>query len=252
MTARNKLCVALPLYNEEENVKPLVLSWLNMDKFLVKENIQLELVLINDGSQDETLKICKELMRQYGNVKIVNHNINKGLGEALNSALTYAIDTEATYLCMMDGDQTHRPHYIISMLRKLKEEQLDCVIASRFQKGARVEGLSLFRKLMTLGARFVYKMRLRIPHVRDYTCGYRLYQIDILRKLQKQYGSQIVKEKSFVCMAELLYKVHIVGGEVGEVPFTLQYQLKQGTSKMNIAQTAKRSLRFVRKMKDVA
>ena len=75
---------------------------------------------------------------------------------------------------------THQPEYIYSMINKLKEENLHCVIASRYRKGSKVEGLSSYRKLLSYGARAIYTLKLRIPNVRDYTCGYRLYRIDAL------------------------------------------------------------------------
>lgn len=52
--------------NAEKKIKPRVMLWLKMDVFLREEDITLEVVLMNDGSEDET-------------IKIVNHEINTGL-----------------------------------------------------------------------------------------------------------------------------------------------------------------------------
>ena len=128
------------------------------------------------------------------------------------------------------------------MLNKLSEKNLDCVVASRYRKGSKVEGLSLYRKFLSYGARALYTLKLRIPNVRDYTCGYRLYKISALEVLVSKYNGEIVKERGFACMMELLARFSREGFRIGEVPFILKYQLKGGQSKMRVWKTIYRSM----------
>ena len=62
----------------------------------------------------------------------------------------------------------------------------------------------------------------------DYTCGYRLYKRSILKKAQDYFGANIIEETGFTCMAEILYKLYLVGGVCGEIPFELRYDYKKG------------------------
>jgi dolichol-phosphate mannosyltransferase len=237
------LYVVLPCYNEEENICSLVREWNYHREGLKRYNIELEIVIVNDGSSDNTHGLSLGLQNSYDNVTLVNHEVNKGLGETLNTGINYVLSKERKgMLCLMDGDMTHDPLYVFSMIDKMQEEDLHCVIASRYRKGSRVEGLSFYRKFLSYAARAVYTTKLKITGVRDYTCGYRLYKLQTLKELNSSYNRRIVSETGFACMMELLVKLSKASFKVGEVPFILKYQLKGGQSKMRVWKTVSRSL----------
>jgi dolichol-phosphate mannosyltransferase len=210
----------------------------------------MKIVVINDGSKDGTEGICKTLAAQYDNFTFINHHTNKGLGEALKSALLYISKDcpNCRFACVMDCDNTQDPKYISSMLNKIGANEAsltsDVVIASRYRKGSNVQGLAKYRLLTSQGARYVYSSILRVKNVRDYTCGYRLYTADIIKKCYKKFGDSIIEESGFTCMAELLYKLYIVGARFEEIPFILRYDFKQGKSKMNVIKTAINSMKL--------
>lgn len=243
------LYVVLPCYNEEENICDLVLDWESNADELYKRDISLQLVAVNDGSSDNTFNILTELGKTYDNITVLNHQTNMGLGEAINTGINHVLLLKTgKFLCIMDSDLTHSPEYVYSMLDKLKSENLDCVIASRYREGSKVEGVPFIRKILSYGARLIYTLFLRIPEVRDYTCGYRLYNITVFKKLSLKFGEKLVKENGFACMMELLYKIHCGGFRIGEVPFVLKYQLKGGQSKMKVFKTIYRSLAAIKNM----
>ncbi len=144
-------------------------------------------------------------------------------------------------MVIMDGDNTQNPKYVHEMIKKVKEGN-DCVIASRYQEGASVKGLAKYREKLSDIASVYYKLVLNIEGVKDYTCGYRIYTYNIISKLVEKFGEEVVKEKSFACMMELLYKTSIVEAKFAEVPFELRYDQKIGNSKMNVINTMKRSI----------
>jgi dolichol-phosphate mannosyltransferase len=243
------LFAVLPCFNEDENIKGLAEAWKQQERKLLNKNIMLKVLIVNDGSSDDTLAAATALASENSSITVISHEVNKGLGETLNTGINYVVNQEnVKYICVMDGDMTQHPLYIHSMLEKMEAEELDCVIASRYRPGSKVEGLTFFRKLLSFGARAVYTMKLRIPKVRDYTCGYRLYKFSALKALSSRYGKSILTEQSFACMLELLIKLDKENMKMGEVPFVLKYQLKKGQSKMNVAKTIKRSLRMLRKI----
>lgn len=246
---KETLYVVLPCYNEEENIENLIKQWEAYERKLYEKGVLLQIIVVNDGSDDSTLEIANLLESSYSNVKVVNHKVNKGLGEALNTGIKYVVDQKNKGLmCTMDADSTHQPSYIFSMIDKLRNEKLDCVIASRYRKGSKVEGLSLFRRFLSYGARVLYTLTFRILNVRDYTCGYRLYRIDSIGTLIDKCNGQIVKERSFACMMELLVKFSKEGFKIGEVPFVLKYQLKRGQSKMKVWNTVYRSICMIKSL----
>lgn len=244
----NKLYILLPCYNEEKNIKALTRDWLEALK-LLPDKLDYHIVIIDDGSSDHTKEMLLELNKESC-VTVIIHTRNRGLGEVLNTGIRYVLNQDdAAYLCIMDADQTHRPKYIHAMLAKMKDEALGCVIASRYQENASVEGLSFNRILLSECAKYVYKIAFRVKGVRDYTCGYRLYDVKYLKKLKERYGERVIKESGFACMAELLYKLAGIGCTFGEVPFVLKYQLKDGASKMNVLRTTRRSLATIIKLR---
>ena len=247
---REILYVILPCYNEEENIRNLVHEWKIEEEELKEKNILLRMIIVNDGSIDNTFRIAKTLEDSHENITVLNHVVNKGLGEAINTGINYAIaQKNKGILCVMDADLTHQPRYIHSMIDKLRREKLQCVIASRYRKTSRIQGLTLQRKFLSYGARIVYTLFLNIEGVRDYTCGYRLYSISAMEVLSKKYDGRIIRERSFACMMELLFKLSLEGFKIGEVPFILKYQLKGGKSKMKVFKTLNRSLIMIGRLK---
>jgi dolichol-phosphate mannosyltransferase len=123
------------------------------------------------------------------------------------------------------------------------------VIASRYRAGAGVVGLSGFRHLMSFGARALYQVLFPIRGVRDYTCGFRAYRPGILTKAFERYRDQLVTERSFASMAEILLKVARVGARMSEVPMVLRYDLKGGASKMNVPRTVLKTLALMARLR---
>ena len=244
------LYAILPCYNEEKNIGKLIDEWNKQKQKLKKQDIDLKVIAIDDKSTDNTKNKILDKKNEYNNVDIIIHDENKGLRGGINTAIEYFNGNarKEDLLVLMDGDNTHNPKYIHEMI-KLIEEGNNCVIASRYREGSSIKGLAKSREKMSDFAKIYYTAVLHIPNVKDYTCGYRLYTYDIIDKLLKKYGENPIKEKSFACMMELLYKVYLVGGKFDEVGFELRYDQKQGASKMKVAKTAIRSITTALKLR---
>ena len=245
-----KIYAILPCYNEEENIGKLIEEWNKQLKLLKEKEYELSIIAIDDCSIDNTKNIILENKEKYSNVDIIEHKQNQGLRGGLNTALHYFSNNakEGDLLVLMDGDNTHDPKYVHRMLELILQGN-DCVIASRYQEDSNIVGLAKKRELMSDFAKLYYSAILRIPNVKDYTCGYRIYTYNIIQKLLNKFGENPIKEKSFACMMELLYKVYLVGAKFGEVGFELRYDKKCGNSKMKVLKTAERSLVTALKLK---
>ena len=141
----------------------------------------------------------------------------------------------------MDGDNTHDPCYVISMLEQICKGY-DCIIASRYCDRSKTKGVSPFRLFLSWGARVYYTLVLGVKNVKDYTCGYRAYTYKIISEAEERFGQQFVEHRSFACMMEVLYKLSLLGAKFQEVPFELRYDNKEGESKMRLAKTIRESL----------
>ena len=237
------LYAMLPCYNEEDNIGQLIEEWIKQGKTLSERGYDLVIVGIDDKSTDSTKNIIKKKCECYNNVRLIAHEVNKNLGGGVMSAFQYFVEnaSQGDLCTLMDGDNTHDPQYIMSMIDKI-ESGADCVIASRYCKDSNVIGVPGNRLFLSSGARWYYKLVLRVKNVEDYTCGYRTYTYDIIKKAFDVYGNHFVEKKTFACMMEVLYKLANIGCSFAEVPFELRYDNKGGESKMRIMKTVKDSL----------
>ena len=248
------LTVVLPAYNEAESIPRLAERWQQQTEALAQRQLDLRILIVDDGSSDETCSISEERAQIYSNLILVQHKVNKGLGEALKTGLEYALDAtpDSVYIVVMDCDNTHDPAYILPMVDAIcASEGTDVVIASRYRKGSEVHGVPFYRYFVSYGARFVYTLFLHIKNVRDYTCGYRLYRTAPLERARKCFGADWIQETGFACMVELLYKLHLTGASIKEIPFSLRYDEKLGSSKMQVARTTGRSLSLIQKLRKI-
>jgi dolichol-phosphate mannosyltransferase len=241
---RSKVLVVLPAYNEEANIGKLLAR---IDRSMQESNLPYEIIVVDDGSRDRTREILEEYAAKLP-LAICVHPVNQGLGAAIRDGLSGAAERahDDDIIVTMDADETHSPGLILRMTRMI-HEGFDVVIASRYQPGARVVGLSLSRTLISVGASCLFRIVFPTPGVRDYTCGYRAYRASVLKTAMEQYGSAFVDQAGFQCMVDILLKLRRLDVVFGEVPMLLRYDFKGGQSKMKVFQTIKKTLLLLAK-----
>lgn len=247
-----KIILALPCYNEAPNITDLLLS-IDLFNKSNQEQIHVTPLVIDDCSTDNTKALLEELKERF-TFDVIHHPVNKGLTGGINTAINYFYQNSksehpANAYALMDGDNSHHPEAIALMVPKVKSGR-DVVIASRFQKGSKIHGVSEYRQVLSFGLTIIFKILRNIPRVRDYSCGFRLYSPAIIKKLIEHYGNEVVTEKSFASMVELLVKCHLLKADCDEVPFTLRYDKKLGASKMDVKATIKGNLKLLRALKE--
>lgn len=143
-----KIYAILPCYNEEKNIDKLIEEWKEEEEKLEKEGYNLEIVAIDDKSTDNTKEEILKKVKKYENVKIIEHEKNKGLCGGINSGISYFSKKakEEDLFVLMDGDNTHEPKYIHEMIEKISVGNT-CVIASRYEEGSSITGLSKRKRI---------------------------------------------------------------------------------------------------------
>jgi dolichol-phosphate mannosyltransferase len=238
-----KVTVVLPAYNEQDNLVGLLQS---ISESLSDGHLDFQIIVVNDGSSDRTPEILRE-QEAILPLTVLAHETNQGLGATIRDGLNYAnqISNSKDVIVTMDADETQSPGLILRMVRMIKEGH-DIVIASRYQPGARVIGLSLHRRLISYAGSKLMRVVFPIHGVRDYTCGYRAFRGEALSRALSVYGDRFVDQDGFQCMVDILLKMRRMPNLVfGEVPLILRYDLKQGESKMRLFRTARKTLRLL-------
>ena len=167
------LFIILPAYNEYQAISPL---FTRLRQFEKKSCTPIKVIFVDDGSIDGTSDIAREQAQILGlSIKLLKHTQNAGLGQAIKTGLTAFIEiaNEDDCVATMDCDNTQPPELLDIMYALITEDNYDIVIASRYQKGSKVVGLSIFRVIMSYGASFLFQVLLPISRVKDYTCGFR-------------------------------------------------------------------------------
>ena len=122
---KNYLSIVIPVYNEEENISPLVKE---IHKSLHCKNIEYELILVNDGSTDSTKNEIESLLVDYGQVVLCHLDENIGQGLALATGIEKA---KYPLICTLDGDLQFSPENIVTCYFDLINHDLDLICGRR-------------------------------------------------------------------------------------------------------------------------
>lgn len=221
--------ILLPAYNEQGDLPQLMQK---MQKAL--EGKDYRLVVVNDGSTDQTAEI---LVKSKGilNLEIVEHPINRGLGETERDGYEFIAwrAERDDYIVRIEGDDTHEPRYLFDLIEKLKDGY-DVVNTSRFQPGGGQLGVDAYRAFISRSANLFMKLVFGIRGVSDYSCGYRAYRAAVIKDALEIFGNNLIQLRGmgFTSTLEIIVKLNILGCRFAEVPFVLRYDQKKGSSKM--------------------
>lgn len=165
---RPEISVVVALYNEEENIKPLL-----EQIGAALSDIPYEVVLVDDGSRDKTVAEVKKHATE--NVKLVVFQRNYGQTAAMSAGIDHA---DGHYVVLMDGDLQNDPSDIPAMLQKLQADEVDMVTG--FRKN-RQDGMFL-RKIPSKIANAIIR-KLTGVYVHDYGCSLKIIKADIAKNL---------------------------------------------------------------------
>jgi len=206
-----KISVVVPLMNEEDNVKFLIEE---VDKAL--KDFDYELILVDDGSTDNTVEEIKKHMNDK--VKLVLLNRNYGQTSAMAAGIEVA---EGDIIVTIDGDLQNDPSDIPMMIEKLNEGY-DVVAGIRAKRKDEP-----FRKFLSKIANKIIR-KVTGVHITDYGCTLKVFKKDVAKNLQL-YGEL----HRFIPILAEMY-----GAKITEVPVK-HHERKYGKSKYGFNRTFK-------------
>lgn len=230
----NLTAIILPMYNEEISIFPLR-NMFAVSNFELPES-ECRIVIINDGSTDNTLSLVKRWAEEDLRVTVITHPQNMGVGQAILTGFAEAIRMESDCVVTMDADASH-PGTIIKELLLAVNNGADIAIASRFAKGGIQIGVPLVRKVYSLGARIILSLIFPLRGVSDYTVGFRAYKTSLLKKALSTSNKPFLQFSSFASSVEILLKIAPFADKIVEVPMVLRYDQKQSPSKLKFWDT---------------
>jgi len=225
------ILVLLPAYNEEDSLPRLMPK---LQSTLTEMDEDFRILVCNDGSRDNTQSMLESYAQEMP-IEIIQHKINRGLGESSRDLFKRAseITQPGDVIVRLDCDDTHEPEFIPSIVAKVRSG-FDVVIASRFEPGGGQMGVSGYRAFISRAANLFMKVFFPIKGLKEYSCGFRGYRAEKIQEAVQFYGNNFIQLKGlgFTCTLEKLVKLKLIGARFGEVPFMLRYDQKQSDSKM--------------------
>ncbi len=220
----------VPCYNEEENINSFLIG---IRRQLERQGEDYKVILINDGSTDNTLGCIKNHQGDMP-IEVLSHFPNRGAGYVFNTGFQRALAEagEADIFFTMEADNTSDIKIFPQMLEKIRDGY-DLVLASCYAGEGSVIGTTLPRLVLSRTANFILRIFFKIPAVNTFSSFYRAYNARIIKEASAFYSGHLIEENGFVCMVELLLKLNALGAEITEVPMVLKCRCL-GKSKMKI------------------
>lgn len=238
--------LVLPAFNEEQSL-PSLLERCEAFRaeYARRADRSIKVWVVDDGCTDDTVALARA---GYGDlpVEVVIHPQNRGLGQAIRTGLTTALEQSHPddAVVIMDADDTHDVGLIEVMVEAL-EAGADIAIASRFVPGGDDSTAPAFRRLLSHGAGWLFNKALPLENIQDFTTGYRAYRASLLQRAVDHYGERLVEETGFAVMVELLLKLRYCNPVIAEVPMVLRYDRKGSDSKLKLWRTIGQYLKLI-------
>lgn len=161
------LSVVIPSYNEHANIQRGVLD--DVYQFLKKQSYEWEMILTDDGSVDDTLKLLKSFARDHEHVKIIE-NPHRGKGPTVISGMLAA---KGDWRLFTDFDQATPIEEVTQLLLAVKNGY-EIAIGSRELEGAKREKEPVHRHIMGRVFNLIVQF-FAVPGIKDTQCGFKMF-----------------------------------------------------------------------------
>jgi glycosyltransferase involved in cell wall biosynthesis len=213
MANNNKpfVTVVAPCYNEEAileiNINTIV-------KYLEQRNDKYnwEVLIVNDGSKDNTAAIANELAAKNDHIRVIHHPTNLNLGNAIKTGFANA---KGNVIVIMDIDLSYSENYIEPMVDRLIADSADIVLASPYMKGGKVTAVPFFRRVMSSWVNRFMQFAAQ-DNYHTFTGMVRAYRKEFVATLN-------LKTRDYEINPEIMYKAMILRAKIIEIPAHLDW-----------------------------
>ncbi len=210
-TLNAKVSVIIPAYNEGSIIK---MSLEETVKTFEDFGCDYEIILMDDGSSDNTLAEALKVAERCPKVKVKRNLENFGKGRALKKAIRYV---SGEYVVFLDADLDLHPGQLQTLFDILKLDDVDVVIGSKLHPNSIVE-YPFSRRVISFIYYCIIKILFGLP-VRDTQTGLKVFKAEVLRRVLPK-----ILVKKFALDLEILANAHRLGYKIAEAPIVLRQQ----------------------------
>jgi dolichyl-phosphate beta-glucosyltransferase len=219
MVQQPDLSIIIPAYNEEERLQKTLED---LDSFLCQQSLSYEIIVVSDGSQDNTGVLVQSWQKAHANTLLIQNQYNSGKGYAVKQG---ALEAQGRYILMYDADGATPIAEVERLWQVLQKKPYAIAIGSRaLACGQTKVETKLYRKL--IGRVFNTLLFALTPGIQDTQCGFKLFPSNIAHAI---FNRQTLK--GFAFDVELLHIALENQIEICEVPVNWQ---NQPGSKVNL------------------
>lgn len=204
--------VVIPAYNEGGAFAGALVSIAEYFTLHKSGGYEFKYVIVDDGSRDETRAGAQAFARWRKDVRVLQHERNRGLGAALRTAFQ-EIDTE--FAVVLDADLSYSPATAMELIEALERERADIALASPYARGGAVLNVSPMRRILSREANRLLSLA-TAGRFETLTCMVRAYRVDALRRLE--FRSDRMEAVPEMLLCALRQKMRVI-----EVPATLRW-----------------------------
>jgi glycosyltransferase involved in cell wall biosynthesis len=177
LTSFVDLSIIVPAYNEAQRLPPTLER---LARFLQTLPLRSEIVVVDDGSKDDTCGVVERAMGQFPGLRLVRQTPNRGKGAAVRMGM---LEARGQIRVMCDADCSMPPEQLPRLLAPIIARTAQIAIGSRYAEGARTDVKQpLYRVLWSRLCNKVIQRSL-VPGVRDTQCGFKAFTAEAARDL---------------------------------------------------------------------
>ena len=213
-----KLSILIPAYNEENTLERVV----EKVRDVKIKNVKKEIIIINDGSTDNTEKISIKLSKKYSEVRLISYKKNVGKGWAIRQGLAAMT---GDVMIVQDADLEYNPAEFPSLLAPIIAGETEAVYGSRFANNkSKNKGPNyLGNKAITTITNILYDSKLT-----DMETGYKMLTKNIVNRFQKK-----LTAKKFDFEPDITSLLLKAGCRIKEIPISYMPRTKKEGKKVN-------------------
>jgi len=215
MKKKNNILIFTATYNESENIKKLIIN--------INKNNNIDILVIDDSSPDQTFKILVKLKKKYRNIKLIKRKKKLGLDTAHKYAFNYARKNKYKKFITLDADLSHDPFKIKKFIKLLDKNEF--VIGSRYMRGGKClmkKNRFLVSKYGNLLIKFIFN-----THCSEFTTSYRGFNMEKL----KRFNLNLVRATGYSFFMVTIIELIRLGYKITETPIIFRDRL-HGKSKI--------------------
>jgi glycosyltransferase involved in cell wall biosynthesis len=228
---RPLVSIVLPAYEEASILREHVRILLDYLKTLSRR-YRFELLIINDGSRDQTGAIATQLAAEFDGIRVFHHPRNFGLGQALKTGFAQC---RGVYVVVLDIDLSYGPQHVGLLLDRITTTGARLVLASPYMRGGRVVDVPWLRVLFSRVANW-FLARASGQRISTMTCMVRAIDGRFLRSLH-------LRSTGMDVMPEMIHKAKLLRASIEEIPAELNWELQN-----RVGSRRRSSLRIIRQI----